>query len=125
MASSTVSSILEDIASAGKAYGNGTIGSRESLIDLSQALVAALEIPSEFIQRSFWAEVGNPIPALVVLGGRSAKSCETNSLPSRHTSVLLSTSRYFNIYAMLARRVSVLRLWPRRWAPMLLYSGAS
>jgi len=49
--------ILERIAAAGKAYENNEAGSRESLIDLSRALVAELEIPSEFIQRSFWAEV--------------------------------------------------------------------
>lgn len=49
--------LLERISAAGKAYKNNEAGSRESLIDLSRAVVAALEIPSEFIQRSFWAEV--------------------------------------------------------------------
>lgn len=52
-----VSSILERIAAAGKAYEGEELGSRESLIELGRDLVAALEIPSEFLQRSFWAEV--------------------------------------------------------------------
>ena len=58
MAATPVSSILERIAAAGDAYGNDKLGSREALIDLSRDLIAALEIPSEFLQRSFWAEVG-------------------------------------------------------------------
>lgn len=57
MASLSVSSILEALASAGKAFEKNEAGSREALIDQSRALVAALEIPSEFLQRSFWAEV--------------------------------------------------------------------
>jgi hypothetical protein len=52
-----VSSILEGLATAGKAFEKNEAGSREALIDYSRALIAALEIPSEFIQRSFWAEV--------------------------------------------------------------------
>ncbi|KAK8015332.1 O-methyltransferase [Apiospora arundinis] len=57
MSSPSVSTLLERITAAGKAYEkNQEPGSREDLIDLSQALVAALEIPSEFIQRSFWSE---------------------------------------------------------------------
>jgi hypothetical protein len=52
-----VSSILERVAAAGKAYDGNELGSREALIELGRDLVAALEIPSEFIQRSFWAEV--------------------------------------------------------------------
>jgi hypothetical protein len=52
-----VSSILERVAAAGKAYDGNELGSRETLIELGRDLVAALEIPSEFIQRSFWAEV--------------------------------------------------------------------
>ena len=52
-----VSSILEQVAAAGKAYNEDKLGSREALIELGRDLVAALEIPSEFIQRSFWAEV--------------------------------------------------------------------
>lgn len=57
MAATPVSSILERIAAAGKSYQGDELGSREALIDLGRDLVAALEIPSEFLQRSFWAEV--------------------------------------------------------------------
>lgn len=58
MSSPSVSALLKRIAAAGKAYENSQEpGSREDLIDLSHSLVAALEIPSEFIQRSFWSEV--------------------------------------------------------------------
>jgi hypothetical protein len=57
MAAESVSSIVEQITAAGKDYGSNKVGSRESLIDLGRSLVAALEIPSEFLQRSFWAEV--------------------------------------------------------------------
>ncbi|KAL6702647.1 hypothetical protein ACN47E_001270 [Coniothyrium glycines] len=52
----TVNSILDCIAAAGTAYGTHEIGSRETLIELGRDLVAALEIPSEFLQRTFWAE---------------------------------------------------------------------
>lgn len=58
MAASPVSSILKRIAAAGKAYEGDEVGSRESFIDLGRDLVSAIEIPSEFLQRSFWAEVG-------------------------------------------------------------------
>lgn len=50
-------SILKQLASTGKAFKDNEPGSREVLIAQSRALVAALEIPSEFIQRTFWAEV--------------------------------------------------------------------
>ncbi|KAL4946432.1 hypothetical protein BDV06DRAFT_122027 [Aspergillus oleicola] len=53
---SSVSSILEGLAAAGKAYDKNEAGSREALIDLGRALVTELEIPSEFLQRTFWAE---------------------------------------------------------------------
>ncbi|KAK8097197.1 hypothetical protein PG999_013141 [Apiospora kogelbergensis] len=57
MSSPSVSALLERIAAAGKAYEKTQeAGTREDLIDLGQSLVAALEIPSEFIQRSFWSE---------------------------------------------------------------------
>ncbi|KAI0141804.1 putative hydroxyindole O-methyltransferase [Xylariaceae sp. FL1272] len=56
MSNSSVSSILQRIATAGKGYGESEPGSREELIDLSHRLIASLEIPSEFLQRSFWAE---------------------------------------------------------------------
>lgn len=63
MASSSVSSILDGIAAAGKSFGENEAGSREALIEYSRSLVAALEIPSEFIQRSFWAEVSSRVPS--------------------------------------------------------------
>ncbi|RAL09103.1 putative hydroxyindole O-methyltransferase [Aspergillus homomorphus CBS 101889] len=56
MTNQSVSSILEDLTAAGKAFDSDQPGAREALIDRSRALVAALEMPSEFIQRSFWAE---------------------------------------------------------------------
>ncbi|KAJ5207917.1 hypothetical protein N7449_002296 [Penicillium cf. viridicatum] len=48
--------ILKQLAFTGKAFKENEPGSREALIAQSRALVAALEIPSEFIQRTFWAE---------------------------------------------------------------------
>ncbi|KAL1792466.1 hypothetical protein ACET3X_008973 [Alternaria dauci] len=54
--STPVPTILERITSAGKAFDRNEIGSRESLIELARDLIASLEIPSEFLQRSFWAE---------------------------------------------------------------------
>ncbi|KAH7033625.1 putative hydroxyindole O-methyltransferase [Microdochium trichocladiopsis] len=56
MANQHASSILENLASTGNAYVHGQPGSRENLIELSRQLIASLEIPSEFLQRSFWAE---------------------------------------------------------------------
>ncbi|KAL4733744.1 S-adenosyl-L-methionine-dependent methyltransferase [Aspergillus similis] len=54
--STPVASIIESLAAAGKAYEKNEAGSREALIDLGRALVTRLEIPSEFLQRTFWAE---------------------------------------------------------------------
>ncbi|EED19306.1 hydroxyindole O-methyltransferase, putative [Talaromyces stipitatus ATCC 10500] len=54
--SSSVSSLIESLVAAGKAYENNEPGAREALIDNSRALATSLEIPSEFLQRSFWAE---------------------------------------------------------------------
>lgn len=54
---SSVSSILEDISSAGKGFETNEAGSREALIERSRALIATLEITSEFIQNKFWSEV--------------------------------------------------------------------
>ncbi|RAK95487.1 putative O-methyltransferase [Aspergillus ibericus CBS 121593] len=56
MSTSSVSSILKDLGSTGNAFEDNEPGSREALIERSRALVAALEVPSEFVQRSFWAE---------------------------------------------------------------------
>lgn len=55
----SVSEILGSLTTAGKAYSSNEAGSREALIDGARVLVASLEIPSEFIQRSFWAEVSS------------------------------------------------------------------
>ncbi|KAL4819588.1 S-adenosyl-L-methionine-dependent methyltransferase [Aspergillus spinulosporus] len=52
----SVSAIIESLKAAGKAYEQNEAGSRETLIDLGRALVTRLEIPSEFLQRTFWAE---------------------------------------------------------------------
>ncbi|KAL4807931.1 S-adenosyl-L-methionine-dependent methyltransferase [Aspergillus unguis] len=52
----SVPSILQGLAAAGKAYDQNEAGSREALIDLARSLVTSLEIPSEFLQRTFWAE---------------------------------------------------------------------
>jgi hypothetical protein len=60
MATAQASSILDQLAEAGKAFKHDEPGSREALIANSRALVAALEIPSEFIQRTFWV-VGNEL----------------------------------------------------------------
>ncbi|KAG9241674.1 putative hydroxyindole O-methyltransferase [Calycina marina] len=48
--------IVERIAAAGKAYEKNESGAWESSMNLSRAAIALLEIPSEFLQRSFWAE---------------------------------------------------------------------
>lgn len=57
---SPVTSIIDSLVAAGKAYENNEPGAREALIDNSRALMTSLEIPSEFLQRSFWAEVALP-----------------------------------------------------------------
>ena len=51
------SAILIRIAAVAQTFEKNEPGARESLIDLSQALIAALELPSEAIQRMGWAEV--------------------------------------------------------------------
>jgi len=65
MATISVPSILERIAAAGRSYEGEERGSRETLIELSRDLIAALEIPSEFLQRSFWAEVSKTMHLLL------------------------------------------------------------
>lgn len=54
--------IIKQLTSTGKAFKENEPGSREALIAQSRALVAALEIPSEFIQRTLWAEVRRRVP---------------------------------------------------------------
>lgn len=57
MAQPSVNTIIQRIIAAGEQYGSNTPGARETLVDLGHELSMALEIPSEFIQRSMWAEV--------------------------------------------------------------------
>jgi len=56
-------SILSKISEVAQSYSKNVPGARESLIDLSDALKHALELPSEAIQRMGWAEV---ITALII-----------------------------------------------------------
>ncbi|KAJ5902875.1 O-methyltransferase [Penicillium taxi] len=56
MAPTSVSEILNGIASARVSFDKNEAGSREALIDYSRSLISSLEIPSEFLQRTFWAE---------------------------------------------------------------------
>lgn len=53
--------ILAQIQTVGAAYAEQKPGAREQLLSLSSELTAALELPSETIQRIGWAEVStNP-----------------------------------------------------------------
>lgn len=58
--------ILAQLQNAGSAYAEQKPGAREQLLGLSNALIAALELPSEAIQRIGWAEV-SLLPAFYVL----------------------------------------------------------
>lgn len=69
MASQAPSGILERIGVARIAFDKGEAGSREALIDYSRALIASLEIPSEFMQRTFWAEVCTFLVSLYMARG--------------------------------------------------------
>ena len=55
-----VSSILDAINATTAALGTESPQSRVQLLNLSRQLTAALESPSEFIQRIGWAEVRFP-----------------------------------------------------------------
>jgi hypothetical protein len=55
--SKDVLSLLDSIANVRTAYENDAPGSRDSLLELTLGLLGKLEIPSEFLQRTFWAEV--------------------------------------------------------------------
>lgn len=57
MTSQSAIAIFQNLTSAGEAFSKSEAGAREALIDHSRALIAALEIPSEFMQRTLWAEV--------------------------------------------------------------------
>lgn len=97
---SPVSAILDGIASARKAFENDEAGSREALIDYSRSLITALEIPSEFVQRTFWAEVcyiprlyrNNRYPPTLLLHCITNEVNPDSSLPNLLLFVLLPTS---------------------------------
>lgn len=57
MLTKSVTSILQGITLAAKEFENNEAGARESLIAHSRALISALEVPSEFIQHTFWSQV--------------------------------------------------------------------
>ncbi|KAI5921320.1 putative O-methyltransferase [Camillea tinctor] len=54
--SRTPEAILSELQTIGAAYAEKKPGAREQLINLSQALISSLELPSEAIQRMGWAE---------------------------------------------------------------------
>lgn len=55
--SAATEAILAQLQIAGSAYADKKPGAREQLLGLSNALTAALELPSETLQRVGWAEV--------------------------------------------------------------------
>jgi hypothetical protein len=55
--SQDILSLLDNIAAVRKTYENSEAGSRDTLLELTLGLLGKLEIPSEFLQRTFWAEV--------------------------------------------------------------------
>lgn len=58
---SNVQAILAQIQTAGAAHAEQKPGAREHLLSLSSELTAALELPSETIQRIGWAEVSTSL----------------------------------------------------------------
>ena len=67
--------ILDHIVATRAAFDKKEAGSREALIDYSRALIASLEIPSEFVQRTFWAEVRRNIPISSCDSGSNSNWC--------------------------------------------------
>jgi hypothetical protein len=57
MTFNSATSILQEISRVAKEFENDEAGAREALIDYSRALISALEVPSEFLQRTFWSQV--------------------------------------------------------------------
>ena len=55
--------LLEDIAATGRSYAQDEPGAREKLLSLTHSLTAAVELPSEAIQRIGWAEVRHCLPS--------------------------------------------------------------
>lgn len=52
--------LLSQIAELSPLYADSQPGAREKLLSLTHALTAAVELPSEAIQRIGWAEVRLP-----------------------------------------------------------------
>lgn len=73
MASLTdVSSLLSSISAAGASFAKQDAGAREQLLSHAYKLAAAVETPSEAIQRIGWAEVGS----FIILPSLSAPSTQ-------------------------------------------------
>ena len=53
-----VSSLISSISSTGTSFAQQGPRARAQLLSLAYKLAAALETPSEFVQRVGWAEVG-------------------------------------------------------------------
>ncbi|KAL8848565.1 MAG: hypothetical protein Q9221_006398 [Calogaya cf. arnoldii] len=60
--------LVEDIGRVGHSYGQQEPGARERLLSLAYKLAAAVELPSETIQRMGWAEVRDAMPSHDVAG---------------------------------------------------------
>ncbi|KAJ5187953.1 hypothetical protein N7491_004274 [Penicillium cf. griseofulvum] len=56
MATNSATFILQELPLAAKEFKNNEPGARESLIAHSRVLISALEVPSEFIQHTFWSQ---------------------------------------------------------------------
>ncbi|KAJ5182715.1 O-methyltransferase [Penicillium capsulatum] len=66
MTSPAALATLQRLSTAAQGYEQNEAGAREALIEHSRALIADLEIPSEFLQRTFWAEPASS--AIIRLG---------------------------------------------------------
>lgn len=71
----TVQAILAQLQTAGFAYAEQKPGAREQLLSLNGALTAALELPSEAIQRIGWAEVNEIYWAFSLCRRRLGTDC--------------------------------------------------
>lgn len=66
--------LLSQIAATTSSYADSLPGAREKLLSLTHALTAAVELPSEAIQRIGWAEVRlsfRPSPTTILSTRRS------------------------------------------------------
>ena len=57
MATEAAKTLLQDIASAGQAYGAGDVEAKRRLLHLCQELTVELEQPGETFLRHNWVEV--------------------------------------------------------------------